>query len=137
MTKLVITKDIEDDIDLLYETQPEVADVVEVLLESLYDDLDLLQSLHTPTTYPLHTPFFEVKIFAEALSNGYNIYFLKFKDLHDHAIIGYRLFLGFNAQRDIYYALALTDRAIAYDTHHPAYGDLCRRYDQCRIPKNT
>lgn len=135
MTKLVVTKEIEEEIDLLYEVQPDFADAVEVLLESLYEDLDLLECLHSPDTYPFHTPFFEVKIFIEARDNGYNIYFLKFKDLHDHGIIGYRIFLGFNAQRDIYYALALTGRSYAYDTSHPAYRDLCNRYEQYGIPK--
>lgn len=135
MIKLVVTKEIEDEIDLLYEVQPDFADAVEVLLESLYEDLDLLERLHSPDTYPLHTPFFEVKIFIEARNNGYNIYFLKFKDLDGHGIIKYRIFLGFNAQRDIYYALALTDRNHAYDTSHSAYRDLCTRYEQYRIPK--
>ena len=135
MTKLVVTKEIEEEIDRLYEVQPDLADAVEVLLESLYEDLDLLERLHSPDTYPLHTPFFEVKIFIEARDNGYNIYFLKFKDLDNHGIIGYRIFLGFNAQRDIYYALALTDRDHAYDTSHHAYRNLCARYEQYRIPK--
>ncbi|MDB5937937.1 MAG: hypothetical protein JWP77_301 [Polaromonas sp.] len=137
MTKLVVTKEIESEIDLLYESHPDFADAVEVLLESLYEDLDLLERLHTPTTYPFHAPFFEVKIFIEASGKGYNIYSLKFKDLHGHSNIGYRIFLGFNAQRDIYYALALTHRSYAYDTNHPAYRDLCHRYEQYRIPKIT
>lgn len=135
MTKLVVTKEIENEIDLLYEVQPDFADAVEILLESLYEDLDLLERLHSPDTYPLHTPFFEVKIFIEARDNGYNIYFLKFKDLDGHGVIGYRIFLGFNAQRDIYYALALTNRKHAYDTSQPAYRYLCHRYEQYGIPK--
>ncbi|MBK6998889.1 MAG: hypothetical protein IPH35_02560 [Rhodoferax sp.] len=135
MAKLVVTKEIEDEIDLLYEVQPDFADAIEVLLESLYEDLDLLERLHSPDTYPLHTPFFEVKIFTEARGDGYNMYLLKFKDLEGHRIIGYRLFLGFNAQRDIYYALALTNRNHAYDTNHPAYRDLCHRYERYGIPR--
>ena len=135
MTKLVITKEIEQDIDRLYLVQPDHADAAEVLLELLYEELDLLDFLHRPNTYPLHTPSFEVKIFRDAKDDGYNIYTLKFKDLNGYQVVGYRIFLGFNAQHDIYYALALTERAFAYDTDHPAYGDLCNRYEQCRIPK--
>lgn len=135
MTKLILTKELVEEIDTLYEAHPDFADAVEVLLENLYDNLDLLGRLHSPDTYPLHTPSFEVKIFKDAHADGYNIYSLKFKDLNGYANIGYRLFFGFNAQRDIYYALALTNRAFAYDPDHDSYGELCRRYEQCRIPK--
>lgn len=134
MPRLVLTKEVEDEIDLLYETAPDFADAAEILLESLYEDIELVGRLHSPNTYPFHTPVFEVKLFAEAQQDGYNIYLLKFKDLNGYRV-DHRIFLGFNAQRDIYYALALTDRDYSYDTSHQAYRDLCNRYEQYRIPK--
>lgn len=134
MTKLVVTREIEEELDVLYGVQPDLADAAEVLLENLYDNLDLLGRLHVPSTHPLHTPIFEVKLFVEAHQGAYNIYILKFADLDGYPA-DHRIFLGFNAQRDIYYALAITHRAHAYDTSHPAYRQLLNRYEQYAIPK--
>lgn len=134
MTKLVITMEVEVDIDALYPVQPDVADAAEVLLKNLYENLDLLGHLHEPSTYPLQTPVFEVKLFVEAQKAGYNIYSLKFQDLNGF-LADHRMFLGFNAQHDIYYALALTHRSIAYDTSHAAFGQMLARYEQRAIPK--
>lgn len=134
MTRLRITKEIEDEIDALYLVQPDVADAAEVLLRNLYENLDLLGHLHEPSTYPLHTPVFEVKLFVEAQQSGYNIYSLKFKDLNGF-LADHRMFLGFDAQHDIYYALALTHRSIAYDTNHDSYRQMLARYEQRAIPK--
>lgn len=134
MTILVVTKEIEDELDELDRTQPDLVDAAELLLENLYENLDLLGRLHVPGTYPLHTPVFEVKLFKEAQQHKCNIYLLKFQELDDY-LANHRIFLGFNAQRDIYYALAITHREHAYDTNHAAFRGLCNRYDQYRIPK--
>ena len=134
MTRLLVTKEIENELDALDGTQPDLVDAAELLLESLYENLDLLGRLHAPSTYPLHTPVFEVKLFEEAQELKYNLYLLKFQNLDDY-LATHRIFLGFNAQRDIYYALAITDRSHAYDTSHDVFRDLCNRYDKYRIPK--
>lgn len=134
MTKLVITREVEVDIDALYPVQPDVADAAEMLLKNLYENLDLLLHLHEPSSYPLQTPVFEVKLFVEAQKAGYNIYSLKFQELNGF-LADHRMFLGFNAQHDIYYALALTHRSIAYDTNHAAFGQMLARYEQRAIPK--
>lgn len=134
MTTLIVTIEIEKEIDLLYAEQPDVADDIEILLENLFYDSDLLEQLHKPSTYHFHTPVFEVKIFTQAIKDSFNIYILKFQDLNGY-LVNYRIFLGFNAQRDTYYALALTHRSYSYDTNHEAYRDLCYRYEQYGIPK--
>lgn len=134
MSRLIIALEVEIEIDALYPLQPDVADSAEVLLRNLYENLDLLGHLHEPSTYPLQTPVFEVKIFIEAHKAGYNIYSLKFQDLNGYPA-DHRMFLGFNAQHDIYYALALTHRSIAYDTSHAAFRQMLYRYEQRAIPK--
>lgn len=134
MTKLVVTKEIEGELDELDHAQPDLVDAAELLLENLYENLDLLGRLHVPNTYPLSTPIFEVKLFEEAQRRNYNIYLLKFNRL-DEYLADHRIFLGFNAQRDIYYALAITHRFHAYDPNHPSFGSLCNRYDQYKIPQ--
>jgi hypothetical protein len=81
MVKLVVTKEYEDELDVLDRTQPDLVDAAELLVESLYEHSVLLDHLHDPSTYPLHTPVFEVKRFEEAMRLGYNVFILKFKDL--------------------------------------------------------
>ena len=136
MVKLVVTKEFEDELDLLDPTQPNLVDAAEQLVISLYEDLELLDHLHVPSTYPLHTPVFEVKRFEEATKLGYNVFILKFKDLDDFPT-DHRIFLGFNAQLDIFYVLAITDRDYSYDANHPSFRDLGTRYDKYRLPRIT
>lgn len=134
MPRIVVTQDFDDEMDALDGTQPDVVDAAELLLESLDENRDLLERLHQPTTYPLHTPAFEVKRFGMAQKAGYNIFILKFQDLDGFAT-NHRILLGYHAQRDTYYVLAITDRDYSYDHHHDAYGNLLNRYEKCGIPK--
>ena len=134
MTTLIVTKELEDELDVLQDEQPNLSDAAWLLLTALYENKDLLDHLHVPSTHPFHSPVFEVKLFSEAHQDGFNIYILKFKDLNDIPK-DHRIFLGFNAQRDIYYGLAITDREYSYLTEHWAYRDLLARYEKCQIPK--
>lgn len=134
MPRIVVTQDFDDEMDALDSTQPDVVDAAELLLESLDENRDLLERLHQPNTYPLHTPVFEVKRFGTAQKAGYNIFILKFQDLGGH-LADHRILLGFHAQRDTFYALAITDRDYSYDHHHDAYRNLLHRYEKCGIPK--
>lgn len=134
MVRLVVAKEFDDELNTLAQTHPDLVDAADLLLESLHEDSELLDHLHVPSTYPLHTPVFEVKRFEKAMQLGYNVFILKFKDL-DEFPTDHRIFLGFNAQRDIFYVLAITDRDYSYDTNHPSFRDLGDRYDNCRIPR--
>lgn len=134
MPRIVVTQDFDDEMDALDSTQPDVVDAAELLLESLYENRDLLERLLPPATHPLHTPAFEVKRFGTAQKAGYNIFILKFQDLDGH-LADHRILLGYHGQRDTYYALAITDRDYSYDHHHDAYRNLLHRYEKCGIPK--
>ena len=136
MTQIVITKEFEDELDVLDSTQPDVVDAAELLIENLYDDKDLLEVLYKPQVHHFETPVFEVKGFVAAQQLGYNIYTLKFKDLEGFQT-DHRIFLGFHAQKDIFYVLAITPRSYCYDTKHTAFSDLVARYQQCSIPTYT
>lgn len=131
----MMTDEIEAELDALAESDPDVADAAELLLEILYENRDLLARLHQPNTYPLCTPIFEVKRFIEAQRAGYNIYILKFQDLVNYKPTNYRVFLGFHAQKDIYYALAITNRSHSYNSNGSSYRSLCDRYERYNIPK--
>jgi hypothetical protein len=133
MPSLILTPEIMEEIERLQTTDLEAAAAALLLLESLLDDPDLLEDLCVPENHYLHCPPFEVKRFGEAQRRGYNIYILKFLD-EDGNLPRYRIFIGFNAQRSTYYALAITHRSNAYRPGDDAFRNLLHRYDQCDIP---
>ena len=133
MYKLILTPEIMREIADLQKADMDAAAAALLLLESLQDDPDLLEDLCVPDNHYLHCPPFEVKRFGEAQKRGYNIYILKFLD-DDGSLPSYRIFIGFNAQRSTYYALAVTNRNTAYHPGDDAFGHLLARYKQCDIP---
>ena len=133
MYKLILTPEIMREIADLQKADMDAAAAALLLLESLQDDPDLLEDLCVPDNHYLHCPPFEVKRFGEAQKRGYNIYILKFLD-DDGSLPSYRIFIGFNAQRSTYYALAVTNRNTAYHPGDDAFRHLLARYKQCDIP---
>ena len=133
MHKLILTPEIMREIADLQKADMDAAAAALLLLESLQDDPDLLEDLCVPDNHYLHCPPFEVKRFGEAQKRGYNIYILKFLD-DDGSLPSYRIFIGFNAQRSTYYALAVTNRNTAYRPGDDAFRHLLARYKQCDIP---
>lgn len=133
MPCLILTPEIMQEIVGLERTNMDAAAAAILLLESLQDDPDLLEDLCVPDNHYLHCPPFEVKRFGEAQRRGYNIYILKFLD-EDGSLPSYRIFIGFNAQRSTYYALAVTNRSVAYRPGDDAFRHLLDRYEHCGIP---
>ncbi len=133
MPSLILTPEIMQEIANLQSTDLEAAAAVLLLLESLQDDPELLENLCVPDNHYLYCPPFEVKKFGEAQKRGYNIYILKFLN-KDGSLPSYRIFIGFNAQRSTYYALAVANRSIAYRPGDDAFRHLLARYEQCDIP---
>ena len=131
---LVLTPEVEREIDALARTDRDAAAAAILLLESLQDDPEQLEYLCVPGNHYRYCPPFEVKKFQEAQQRGYNIFILKFRD-DGGALPPCRILVGFHAQRSIYYALALTPRDIAYRPGDNAFRDLLARYEQCGIPR--
>lgn len=134
MASFIITPEIDAEIEALWEIDEAAAATALLLLESLYDNKELLEDLCVPKNHYLHAPPFEIKRFGEAQRRGYNILILKFRDEDDDSLPDYRIFIGFNAQRSTYYALALSPRDIAYCPSDDAFRTLLHRYEQCSIP---
>ncbi len=137
MPRLVVTKYFEEDLNALEVTgQPadlEAVDAADVLVEELAGNLGVLESLFQPGLRPDHDPLFEVKRFEEAWNKGLNILIIKYWDFLG-SLADYRIFVGYNAQKETYYVLAITHRAVAYDTGHTSFGRLLVRYESCHIP---
>src|SRR5574337_1347399 len=135
MYQFILTPEFKEELDDLGKSNVDAAANVILLIETLATDQAMLDELCIPANhYQFHPPF-EVKQFATAQRAGMNVYILKFRYEIDGSLPPYRILIGFNSQRSIYYALALAHRSVAYRTDGPEWADLVRRYDECGIPK--
>jgi len=130
---LIVTKEAQDEIAELERTDIDAAAAAQILVQELADDQDALEYLCVPGNHWSFAPPFEVKTFQLAILLGYNIFILKYRDAMG-ALPGHRILVGFAAQRNTYYVLAITSRDFAYDKTHHAFWELRRRYEQCDIP---
>lgn len=133
MPALILTAEVRQGIADLKRHDIDAAAAALLLLESLQDDRELLEYLCVPDNHFLYCPPFEIKKFGEAQKRGYNIFILKFLDKYG-SLPSYRIFIGFHAQRNTYYALAITHRSISYRSGDDAFRHLLDRYEQCGIP---
>ena len=130
---LIVTKEVQNEIEALKKTNFDAAIAALLLLEALADDQDELEYLCTPGNRFQYTPGFEVKNFVLAQKQGFNINILKFCD-EDGAQPRHRILVGFHAQRNTYYALAVTHRNVSYDQNSDEYRILRDRYNDYGIP---
>lgn len=135
MTTLIVVKELSDDLDKLFETQPDEVAAVDLLLELLTDDEHLLFGLRAPEFHHETIPVFEFKQFESAVKRGLNVYILKYYDPNHGHLCNYRLFVGHHAQRDTYYALTVAHRPSAYDVDSDWFKALVARYEQYGVPK--
>lgn len=133
MASFILTRDLQGEIAALRGRDMLAAAAALLLVETLQDDDELLEYLCVPANHFLSAPPFEVKKFGQAQRRGYNIFILKFLDEAD-SLPSYRIFIGFHAQRGIYYGLAITHRSESYDPGADAFRHLLDRYTQCDIP---
>lgn len=134
MYSLVVTPEIQNEIEALKKSDIDAAATALILLDELAGDQWMLEGLCTRGNHFQYHPPFEAYAFELAKKHGYNIYILKFRDDDDGSLPGYRLLVGFHAQRSTYYALALAPRAEAYADGSDAYRTLRARYEHYGIP---
>lgn len=137
MARLIVTHAFEGDLDALEAAGTaahlDAVDAAVVLLEELAGNLSVLSNLFRPGMRHDHDPLFEVKRFEQAWRNGFNVLILKYRDTFG-SLADDRIFVGYHAQKEIFYVLAITHRAIAYDVGVDAYNALLVRYQSCNIP---
>lgn len=137
MARLIVTHAFEADLDALEAAGTaahlDAVDAAVVLLEELAGNLSVLSDLFRPGMRHNHDPLFEVKRFEQAWRNGFNVLILKYWDTFG-SLADYRIFVGYHAQKETFYVLAITHRAIAYDVGDDAYNALLARYQSCNIP---
>ncbi len=133
MHALIITRQAVQEITALAQTDKKTAAAAALLIQELRNDPVELENLCIPDNHYRYRPAFESKRFAQAQSMGYNIYILKFRNL-DGSQPGYRILVGYHAQKSTYYVLQVPNRNFDYDPRSSEFRELCRRYDECGIP---
>ncbi len=133
MPQILLCKEADDELDELYDTDEDAAAMFDLLIEELSQDQRMLDRLCVPANHYKYAPPFDVGLFIEARKLGKNIYRVKVRR-DDGSLVPWRMFLGFHAQKDTYYVLAVTDREFSYDTNHPSFRSMLDRYDQAGIP---
>lgn len=131
MPRLILTPEFEADLDASEQDDPRAWDAAAVLMEDFEDHHDFPTEI--PSEHYDHCPGFEVKWFAAAKNQGYEILILKFLDF-GKLPTPYRIFLGYHKHRDTFYALAYRHRSTAYDESEDSLGELFCRFRECGIP---
>lgn len=130
MSYLGTLDEFEDELEALYGSAPEAAELIDALIEELSGDEDCLRTLteDVPRWLWEFNPSFEIKRFHEAWDSGRNIYLLKPYGEDGH-LLDYRIFLAHDAYTDEYFALSIQPRNTCYDPTTDGYRCLCARYD--------
>lgn len=134
MATLIVAEELDDAIDQLYETAPQEADAAVLLLQLLWENDAILSSIRPPETVHQYSPTFEFKLFEEAQKRGLNVYILKYWDPDHGHLCNHRILVGYDPQKDRYYALTLEKRGGAYDPNSANFAELEHRYRKYGIP---
>lgn len=133
MYALIVTQPAMADIAAMAPVDKKAAAAAALLIQELRNDPLELEDLCIQGNRYTYKPAFECKKFVEAQNAGYNIYILKFRNL-DSTQPGYRILIGYHAQKSIYYVLQVPGREFAYDTRSASFRELRDRYEKCAIP---
>lgn len=133
MAEIWLCKEADDELESLYEVDEDAAAALDLLIERLAEDSSTLEYLCKPRNHFTYEPPFEVGRVGVYHSDGKNIYKIKVRKI-DGTLVDWRMLVGFHAQKDIYYVLAITDREHSYDTKHESATELYRRYEEAGIP---
>ena len=131
--ELVITPEVQNEIDRLFDEDEDAAAELLLLIERLQEDQPVLEELCVPGNRFRYDPSFEVKKFEAALKRGKNIYTVRY-NLQDGSLAPYRLLIGYHAQNGTYYTLQVAARDSAYEVGSESFRELLHRYEQCGIP---
>lgn len=129
MISLFVHDDANDDLEALWDTEPEAAARIVVLLEELKGDPDLLDRL-TQNFYGVrgHSQF-NVRKWEEHWNKGRDLWRLKIWDLEDKGL-KYRIIYAFIPITKHHHILAIAPRDFDYETSHPISQRLLSAYEE-------
>lgn len=117
MPELIVEPHAEADLDELFESDPDTAAIIDVLLDEIFGNEELIQLLCTDRANRREDPAFDNERFIELWNDGYTIYRLKIWDM-DGALINHRALHAYDGRSDCTHILGILHRDYAYDTAH-------------------
>ncbi|MFM2465127.1 hypothetical protein P0D87_15905 [Paraburkholderia sp. RL17-368-BIF-A] len=132
MSQLIVEPNAESDLDELFETDPDAAAIIDVLLDEIYGDEELIQLLCANRTARLEDPAFNNERFIELWDAGYTIYRLKIWDM-DGGLLDQRVLHAYDGRSACTHILGILHRDYAYDTAHEKVRRCVEDYDAIGI----
>lgn len=134
MPSLTISIEADRELDALYETHPEDAELIDVFLEQLAaDEVKLSTLFHdVPKWEHFSSPPYEVKKFSECFARRRRIYIIKLYDSDDH-LSNFRVLVGHDQKLDSCVVLATPNRNFDYDPGSDIFAKLLERYDEAGL----
>jgi len=114
---LFIHVDAEDDLERLWEEEPNAAARIGALLEELEGNQDLLDRLTQHDFGNYRTADFHVSKWLDQWNKGRDLWRLKVWDLEDKGL-QYRVVYAFMPGKSQYHVLGIVSREFDYDPHH-------------------
>lgn len=129
MFRLFIHQDTEGDLETLWQSEPEVAARIAVLLEECEGNQDLLDRLTQHGFGAFGAANFHVSKWQEQWRKGNDLWRLKLWDLEDKGL-RYRVVYAYVPQKQHYHVLAVAPRSFNYDSSHPLAQRILRAYQE-------
>lgn len=129
MSRLVVTDELSDELDALFETEEEMVGDIDFLLEQLVENIDVVHPpLFRSHNHYDHDPPFDITEVVKAKKQGYYVLRIKLWSSADGSLYNHRLMVGYDAKEDVFYALGIAKRNVAYDPRSPEWQALLDRY---------
>ena len=128
MVALFIHDDATADLESLFDSEPQAAGRIAVLLEELEGDSDLLDRLTQHDYGEYRTADFHVSKWFEHWNKGRDLWRLKLWDLEDVGL-QYRVIYAFVPGKLHYHVLAIVPREFNYEKSHPTTQRILRAYE--------
>ncbi|MGY0561671.1 hypothetical protein ACW7G2_13235 [Luteimonas sp. A277] len=129
MYRLFVHHDAEGDLDALWESEPEAAARIAVLLQECEGNQDLLDRLSQHRFGTEGVDELNVSRWQERWRKGDNLWRVKVWDLERRGL-RYRVIYAFIPQKRHYHVLAVAPRSFNYDQRHPLCQRILRAYEE-------
>lgn len=129
MASLHTHNDATDDLEELWDEEPQAAARITAFLEELESNQDLLDRLTQHNFGAYHLEDFHVSKWFEHWNKGQDIWRLKIWDLEDVGL-KYRIIYAFLPNNHQHHVLAIVHRDFDYETDHPITQRILEAYQQ-------
>jgi len=127
--RLFIHQDAEEDLEQIWDSEPDAAARILVMLEECEGNQGLLDRLTQHEFGARGVDEFNVSRWQERWHKGDNLWRLKVWDLEDKDL-RYRIIYAFIPQSRHYHVLAIAPRDFNYDPSHPLYRRIINTYQE-------